>query len=175
MAHDPSVGLSKVNPEPVLVQIEPSTINDQKGRSSRRKFEESIAMSDINNESQEPLNNQRPVQVEDDISVEERQGLKLGLGDFVFYSVLVGRASLSDWVVTVGSVFAVLSGLVLTILILVLKRRPLPALPISIFLGITVFLVGTLTLVPLIEDLIIFNDPGSSLRAGIASAQLVYL
>lgn len=34
----------------------------------------------------------------------ERKGVKLGLGDFVFYSVLIGRASLFD-MITVFSCF----------------------------------------------------------------------
>ena len=165
MAHDPNQMSARANPEPVMVQLDSKT--------KKLKSNESFAMRDLSSSSSEPLTAQ-PVE---DINEEdeERQGLKLGLGDFVFYSVLVGRASLSDWVVTVGSILAVLSGLVLTILILVLKRKPLPALPISIFLGITVFLVGTLTLVPMIESLIIFNNPGSVLRAGVASPQLIYL
>ena len=167
---------SNIESEPVLIQVDAKR-NDKAtlpvGELNALRDGNQIAMRDLSNSSSEPLN--QPSIDELAMDGEERQGLKLGLGDFVFYSVLVGRASKSDWVVTVGSVFAVLSGLVLTILILVLKRRPLPALPISIFLGITVFLVGTLTLVPLIENLAIFNNQGTILRAGAASIQLVYL
>lgn len=39
---------------------------------------------------------------------EESSGLKLGLGDFVFYSVLIARTALYDWVTTVACIIAVL-------------------------------------------------------------------
>jgi hypothetical protein len=105
----------------------------------------------------------------------DNNGLKLGLGDFVFYSVLVGRASLYNWVTTVATTLAVISGLVLTIFILILKRRPLPALPISIFFGLTVFLVGSLSLSPMIESLLILSRQDNIIRAGSAKAYLIYL
>ncbi|KAJ3259290.1 Presenilin-1 [Boothiomyces macroporosus] len=108
---------------------------------------------------------------------EEETGLKLGLGDFVFYSVLVGRASLYDWITTIISILAVLSGLVLTIFILVLKRKPLPALPISIFFGIIFFLVASLTLSPMMEDLVVSSEvaPQGTLSAGLIGEGFVYL
>jgi hypothetical protein len=40
---------------------------------------------------------------------EERSGLKLGLGDFVFYSVLISRAAVNDWVTTVTCFIAVMT------------------------------------------------------------------
>jgi hypothetical protein len=46
---------------------------------------------------------------------------------------------------------AVLAGLIMTIIILVLFQRPLPALPISIAFGILFFLVSALVLGPFIE------------------------
>ncbi|KAI8897360.1 Presenilin-domain-containing protein [Globomyces pollinis-pini] len=103
-------------------------------------------------------------------------GLKLGLGDFVFYSVLVGRASLSDWVTTVCSIIAVLSGLVITIFILVMTRKPLPALPISIFFGILIFIVSSITLTPMMGHLLTYTiQQAGTLRAGSQPSGFMYL
>jgi hypothetical protein len=155
---DTSAGTEALDParSPLLVEVNP--------RNPPTNIEMNDMSSDETNALAQPID-------EDD----EPSGLKLGLGDFVFYSVLVGRASLFDWVVTVGTTLAVLSGLVLTIFILVLKRKPLPALPISIFLGIFIFIVGSLTLSPMIESLLIFEGGDNILRAGSSSARFVYL
>ena len=89
---------------------------------------------------------------------EEDKGLKLGLGDFVFYSVLVGRASLYDWITTVSTLIAVTTGLSFTIFLLAVYRKPLPALPISITFGILFFLVSSLTLTPFATQLVVRPD-----------------
>eukprot|EP00842_Homolaphlyctis_polyrhiza_P002286 jgi/Hompol1/3058/HPOL_000025-RA len=97
----------------------------------------------------------------------DETGLQLGLGDFVFYSVLVGRASLFDWITTVSTMIAVTTGLSLTILLLAMYRTSLPALPISIAFGITFYLVSSVMLTPLSDSLIVrpsiqFVDPSSA-------------
>ena len=88
---------------------------------------------------------------ESNATEESENGLKLGLGDFVFYSVLVGRAALNDWVTTITCTITVLSGLTMTIIILALSQRALPALPISIIFGILFFFLSAVVLVPFLD------------------------
>ena len=75
--------------------------------------------------------------------------IKLGLGDFVFYSVLVGRASMHGaaplWICTV----AVLAGLCATLALLPIMQRVLPALPISVAVGILFYFLSATALSPM--------------------------
>ncbi|XP_064472912.1 presenilin homolog [Ornithodoros turicata] len=68
---------------------------------------------------------------------EESEGIKIGLGDFVFYSVLVGKMALgSDVLLAIAVGVAVLVGMCVTLLILAVVQSALPALPISLGLGL---------------------------------------
>ncbi|KAI8580517.1 hypothetical protein K450DRAFT_237431 [Umbelopsis ramanniana AG] len=87
----------------------------------------------------------------------ERSGLKLGLGDFVFYSVLIARAAMYDWITTVCCTVAVLMGLTATIFLLVLWKKALPALPISIALGVMFYFVAKAVLVPYVGALCVLG------------------
>ncbi|CAJ1006989.1 putative Presenilin [Leishmania naiffi] len=98
----------------------------------------------------------RPVSAESlMVTAQNAAPFKLGLGDFIFYSLLVSRASLSGFVSWGFCVVSILVGMMGTLLSLLLFRnslRALPALPCSIFLSIVVFVLCRL----LVESLSTF-------------------
>lgn len=90
---------------------------------------------------------------EERVTVSTSQGIKLGLGDFVFYSVLVGRAAMYDLMTVYACYLAIISGLGCTLGLLAVCKRALPALPISISLGVLFYLLARLLMEPLVVGL----------------------
>jgi presenilin 1 len=86
---------------------------------------------------------------------EERSGVKLGLGDFIFYSVLVGRAALFDMLTVFTSFIGIITGLFGTILLLAVWKKALPALPLSILFGVIFFFVSRFLLLPFVDAMTI--------------------
>jgi len=85
----------------------------------------------------------------------ERTTIKLGLGDFIFYSILVSKAAVYSYTTFVVCTLAILAGLGLTLLLLAVYKQALPALPISIFLGIIFFLLTRYAIEPWAKEVFI--------------------
>ena len=67
--------------------------------------------------------------------------IKLGLGDFIFYSVLVAKSAQYSFPCFISSYLVILAGLGGTLVLLAVYKHALPALPISIFLAVGFYVV----------------------------------
>lgn len=91
---------------------------------------------------------------DDDENAEQRNTIRLGLGDFIFYSVLVAKAAQYSFAAFAACMLVVLSGLGGTLILLAVYHHALPALPISILLGIVVYLTTRVFLEPFVEQVL---------------------
>jgi len=90
---------------------------------------------------------------EDDQEEEDmgRNTIRLGLGDFIFYSVLVAKAAEYSFTTFVVCMLVILAGLGGTLILLSVFHHALPALPISICLGIFFYIVTRFLVQPWVE------------------------
>jgi presenilin 1 len=72
-------------------------------------------------------------------------------GDFIFYSILVSKAALYSFTTFAACMLVILAGLGATLVLLAVYGKALPALPISIFLGVSFYLLTRLFLEPWIQ------------------------
>jgi presenilin 1 len=72
-------------------------------------------------------------------------------GDFIFYSILVAKAAQYSFATFAACLLVILAGLGGTLVLLSVYHHALPALPISIGLGIIAYLVTRLSIEPWIE------------------------
>lgn len=117
-----SLGRNRQSPQGVVIEEEMSP------------FVEMLGLGNEREESDAPIS----------------RGIKLGLGDFVFYSVLVGRAAMYDLMTVYACYLAIISGLGCTLILLAVCHHALPALPISIALGIMFYFLTRLLMEPFV-------------------------
>ncbi|TNN39383.1 Presenilin-1 [Liparis tanakae] len=130
--------------EPIFPALIYSSTMDDGGFSSTWVNQQQHQLGPLHSTDQtrreiQELPSDRPPPEDDD---DEERGVKLGLGDFIFYSMLVGKASATasgDWNTTLACFVAILIGLCLTLLLLAIFKKALPALPISIFFGLVFY------------------------------------
>lgn len=84
-----------------------------------------------------------------------RNSIRLGLGDFIFYSVLVAKAAEYSFTTFMVCMLVILAGLGGTLILLSVFHHALPALPISICLGIFFYIVTRFLIEPWIEGIMI--------------------
>jgi len=83
-----------------------------------------------------------------------KSSIKLGLGDFIFYSILVSKAAQYSFAAFIACFLVILAGLGGTLVLLSVYHQALPALPISIFLGVLFYVCTRFLIEPWIQDLL---------------------
>lgn len=81
----------------------------------------------------------------------EKNSIRLGLGDFIFYSVLVAKAAQYSFAAFAACTLVILAGLGGTLVLLSVYHHALPALPISIFMGIVFYVLTRWFIEPWVE------------------------
>jgi len=141
----------------VVVPVDRSESTTGDDDSTALPNERSIRASSLNvMPMHDPYNGTlRPVQGDHQaefLDFEDDRSIKLGLGDFVFYSLLCARAALVSFTTFIAVFVVVLFGLAMTLVLLAVYRQALPALPISILLGLVFFFAVDAVVYPFVVE-----------------------
>lgn len=85
----------------------------------------------------------------------DRNSIRLGLGDFIFYSLLVSKAAQYSFTTFAACMLVILAGLGGTLVLLSVYHHALPALPISIFVGMFFYFFTRTFVEPWVEALLL--------------------
>jgi presenilin 1 len=77
------------------------------------------------------------------------------LGDIIFYSILVSKAALYSFAMFFACSLSLVVGLGLMLLMLAVHGKAFPALPISIFLGVSFYLLMRYSMESWIQEVFI--------------------
>eukprot|EP00510_Aplanochytrium_minuta_P001567 CAMPEP_0184019770 /NCGR_PEP_ID=MMETSP0954-20121128/8950_1 /TAXON_ID=627963 /ORGANISM="Aplanochytrium sp, Strain PBS07" /LENGTH=392 /DNA_ID=CAMNT_0026301501 /DNA_START=389 /DNA_END=1567 /DNA_ORIENTATION=+ len=146
-AAGPLAFMAEVSP---LTQAEERVENEIEEEVAENEAEERVENGVGDRVENEVEHYQIPYQYED---MEPDSNLKLGLGDFVFYSVLSAKAAEFGFVAFVSVGCCILCGLCGTLILLAVYEKALPALPISIMLGVSVYLLANFYITPFVDEL----------------------
>jgi presenilin 1 len=80
------------------------------------------------------------------------KSIRVGLGDFIFYSIAGSKAALNSFTCFISVFVVVLLGLGMTLVLLAVYKKALPALPFSIFLGLIFYFLTDILIVPRVES-----------------------
>ncbi|XP_074565482.1 presenilin-like protein At1g08700 [Curcuma longa] len=157
---NPAISTQNSDPEPRIIRVhrneeETSPLMSNEPSNSdtgnvRQPYIATTRERDVERNQDPSFSSSSLIPTSENEEFDTSRGIRLGLGDFVFYSVLVGRAAMYDLMTVYACYLAIIAGLGCTLILLSICRHALPALPISIALGVGFYFLTRLLLEPFV-------------------------